>query len=213
MLRTHIASPAISARRSRVQVALVTLVLLFGGSGCSTPMPLPTVQNVDLERFMGDWFVLAHIPAGIERKAYNAVESYALRDDGKIATTYAFRKGSFEGPLKEYQPVGTVRDRESNATWDMQFLWPFQAEYLIVELDDDYGVTVIGRSKLDYVWVMARTPEIAPVQWDALEAKLVDLGYDLTRLRRVPHQWPDAEHPAQSRQDAVVRAAADPAAS
>jgi apolipoprotein D and lipocalin family protein len=176
-------------------------------------MPLPTVQDVDLERFMGDWFVLAHIPASIERKAYNAVESYALRDDGKIATTYVFRKGGFEGPLKEYRPVGTVRDRETNATWDMQFLWPFQAEYLIVELDDDYSVTIIGRSKLDYVWVMARTPEIAPEQWEALEAKLVELGYDLTRLRRVPHQWPDAEHPVQARQDAVARSSADPTAS
>ena len=193
MLRTHIASPAISARRSRVQVALVTLVLLFGGSGCSTPMPLPTVQNVDLERFMGDWFVLAHIPAGIERKAYNAVESYALRDDGKIATTYAFRKGSFEGPLKEYQPVGTVRDRESNATWDMQFLWPFRAEYRIVHLDDDYQYTIIGRTARDYVWIMARTPHVSEVDYQRLKAMVAAEGYDMNLLRRVPHKKIDPD--------------------
>lgn len=203
MLQTPTVRPARRRPPARGLVALLALALPLLGASCSSPMPLPTVQDVDLERFMGDWFVLAHVPASIERKAFNAVESYALRDDGKVATTYVFRKGGFDGPLKEYRPVGTVRDRETNATWDMQFLWPFQAEYLIVELDDEYSVTIIGRSKLDYVWVMARTPEISPERWTALEAKLVELGYDLTRLRRVPQQWPDPQHPVQARMDAV----------
>ena len=39
---------------------------------------------VDLDRFMGDWYVIANIPTAIETEAYNAIESYRLDDDGTI---------------------------------------------------------------------------------------------------------------------------------
>ena len=36
---------------------------------------LETVKYVDLERFMGDWYVIANIPTFIEKGAVNAIES------------------------------------------------------------------------------------------------------------------------------------------
>ena len=98
---------------------LVTLV------GCTSNPPLPTVERVDLDRFMGPWFVLAHIPALGEGDAYNAVESYELNEDGEIETTYNFRDGGFDADLETMRPVATVRDTQTNATWGMQFIWPF----------------------------------------------------------------------------------------
>ena len=88
-------------------------------SGCATAgrAPIPTVPRVDLPRFMGDWYVIAHIPTFIERNAYDAVESYALNPDGTIATTFTFREGGPDGPRKRYTPTGYVRDHDSNATW------------------------------------------------------------------------------------------------
>ena len=53
---------------------------LFALAGCQS-MPLPPLAplpKVDLERFMGDWYVIASIPTFIEKDAYNAVESYRL---------------------------------------------------------------------------------------------------------------------------------------
>ena len=64
----------------------------------TTPMnPITTVKQVDLERFMGDWYVIANLPTFIERDAYNAVESYRLTDEGTVATTFTFRRGCFDG--------------------------------------------------------------------------------------------------------------------
>jgi apolipoprotein D and lipocalin family protein len=34
--------------------------------------------SVDLERFMGDWYVIANIPTFIEKGAHNAVEGYQM---------------------------------------------------------------------------------------------------------------------------------------
>lgn len=169
---------------------LVWLGLGAGLSACSTQPPLPTVAKVDLPRFMGPWYVIATIPTFLEKDAWNAVETYELAADGTIATTFNFRKGSFEGPLKTYHPRGFVRDTTTNATWGMQFLWPFKAEFLITHLDERYTWTVIGRTARDYVWIMARTPTMDEAQYQTLVAQLRTQGYPVERLRRVPQRWP-----------------------
>jgi apolipoprotein D and lipocalin family protein len=170
----------------RIHRAILLALILILTSGCQTMKPIHTVEHVDLNRFMGDWYVIANIPTFIEKDAYNAIESYRLDDDGTVATTFRFNKGSLDGPLKEYHPRGFIRDKKSNAVWGMQFIWPFKAEYRIIFLSDDYSKTVIGRSKRDYVWIMAREPAISDEEYDAILAFLREQGYDIKKLQKVP---------------------------
>jgi len=165
---------------------LATIWML--STGCQTMKPIHTVEAVDLKRFMGDWYVIASIPTFIEKNAYNAVESYRLDQDGTVATTFKFNKGDFNGPLKVYTPRGFVQDKSSNAVWGMQFVWPFKAEYRIIYLTEDYSQTVIGRTKRDYVWIMAREPSIPEEDYDRILGFLKDQGYKLDNLRKVPHR-------------------------
>ncbi|HSO83320.1 lipocalin family protein [Thiocapsa sp.] len=170
-------------------LSLITLVLAFA-SGCTEEggAPMDTVKQVDLERFMGKWYVIANIPTFVEKGAYNAVESYALNPDGTIATTFTFNKDGFDGPLKTHQPKGFVRDTNTNALWWMQFIWPFKADFRIVWLEPDYSITVIGRAKRDYVWIMAREPEIPQAKYDEIVAFLGGLGYDTSKIEKVPQR-------------------------
>jgi len=159
-------------------------------SACQASLPpLETVDYVDLERFMGDWYVIANIPTFVEKGAHNAVESYRLDEDGTIATTFTFRKDAFDGPEKQYHPRGYVRDTESNAVWGMQFVWPFKGDYRVIYLADDYSATIIGRNPRDYVWLMARSPAISDEQYRQAVQLIADAGYDTTQLQRVPQQW------------------------
>lgn len=135
---------------------------------------------------MGRWFVIANIPTFIEKSAWNATETYRRRDSDTIDTIFSYNKGAFDGPLKTWTPVGTVRPNSGNAVWDMQFIWPFKAEYRVIWLNDDYSVTVIGRSQRDYVWVMAREPVISDALRAEIDAFLRNEGYDLGKLREVP---------------------------
>lgn len=157
-------------------------------SGCARPPPLPTVADVDLDRFMGRWYVLASIPTFLERGAHNAVETYTRAADGTIDTTFTFRRHSFDGEVVEYRPRGYVTDG-SPGVWGMQFLWPIKAEYRIVQLAPDYSQTVIGRSKRDYVWLMARAPELTDTQYEQFLDLVRGLEYDATKIERVPHRW------------------------
>ena len=169
-----------------------TILALSLITGCATSLPpLRTVERVDLKRFMGTWYVIASIPTFIETDAFNGVESYRLDADGTVDTTFTFRKGAFDGPLKTYNPRGFIVDTASNATWGMQFIWPIKAEYLITHLSDDYGQTVIGRNKRDYVWIMARSPQIPEADYERIVAELAAQGYDVTKLRKVPQRWPE----------------------
>jgi apolipoprotein D and lipocalin family protein len=156
---------------------------------CASTTPIRTVDYVDLERFMGDWYVIANIPTFIEEGAHNAVESYRLDDDGTIATTFTFRKDGFDGDLQRYEPRGFVRDDPSQAVWGMQFIWPFKAEYLVIYLSDDYSRTIIGRSARDYVWLMARSPQIGADEYDAMLRILDEVGYDVSKVEKVPQSW------------------------
>lgn len=158
-------------------------------SGCASALPkLKPVEKVDLERFMGPWYVIACIPTLIETEAYNAIEKYSLLPNGTIDTVFTFNKGSFDGPLKKYNPRGFVVDNVNNSRWKMQFIWPFKSEYLITYLDEDYTQTIIGRNKRDYFWIMARTPQIPEADYERLLNILKEEGYDVTKVRKVPQQ-------------------------
>lgn len=163
---------------------------MLGLCGCvhDTMKPIAPVPQVVLPRFMGDWYVIAHIPSFVERNAYDAVESYAMRPDGRIQTTFRYRNKSFDAPLKTMRPVGTIEPGTGNAVWAMQFIWPIKAQYIVAYLDPSYTETIIARDARDYAWIIARTARISD---DALAAdieRLRQMGYDTSKLRRVPQQ-------------------------
>ena len=152
--------------------AWVLIAGFLGACGSQRP-PIHTVPKVDLSRFMGPWYVIANIPTFVEKGAHNAIESYRLNPDGSIATTFTFREGGFEGPEKRHEPTGFVKDTQSNAIWDMQFFWPIKSDYRIVYLSEDYGETIIGREARDYVWIMARKPQLSEDQLQILIYKII----------------------------------------
>lgn len=178
----------ISPRTTAALALGATTIALL--SACqSTRPPIATAANVDLHRFMGDWYVIASIPTFIERGAHNAVESYRLAPDGTVETTFTFNKGAFDGPRKQYTPRGFVRDARSNSVWGMQFIWPIKADYRIVYVSESYDRTIIGRQARDYVWIMARTPEIAEADYQHLLGFVARLGYDPADVQKVPQRW------------------------
>ncbi len=171
------------------KILLLSILMLLSACGSQNLKPIITVDFVDLERFMGDWYVIANIPTFIETDAHNAIETYAMNDDGSIATTFTFSDGAPDGERKKYEPTGFIVDEQSNALWDMQFIWPFKAEYRVIYLDDDYQTTIIGRSKRDYVWLMSRESSIDENSYAALLAFIEAQGYDLSKVQRVPQDW------------------------
>ena len=167
----------------------ITLTNCNDRSDFKSTETMKTVNYVDLEKYMGDWYVIANIPTFIEKNATNAIESYKLSSDGIIHTTFSFYEGSPEGEKKIYRPKGFVFNKETNAEWRMQFLWPFKMPFLIIELDEDYSYTVIGYPSKKYVWIMARDPQMEEKRYNLILDNLSKIGYDISLIQKVPQIW------------------------
>lgn len=189
-------------RNNIVSTLMLACIILL--VSCQSPSnPLPTVSQVDLESFMGAWYVAGYTPILVDGKAHNATEHYYLKPDGRIQTTYQYRKGGFDGPLKTFRPTGFVHNKETNSEWRMQFVWPFKAAYLILHYDETLGETIIGHPKRKYAWIMLRKPEHDEATYERLLNKLVELGYDRDLIQRLPQDWSNE----QLRQEMMEEAA------
>lgn len=175
---------------ARLLTALAVLVVAGCGSVPVSDAPLPLAADVDLDRFTGAWYVLGGRLTSFEDGAHNAIEHYARDGETRMATTFAFRRDGFDGPCKRYRPTGFVQPESGNAIWRMQFVWPLRLDYRILELAPDYSRVVIGREARDYVWIMARSPEIDAAAWTELVERIASWGYDPESIRRVPQRWP-----------------------
>ena len=182
-------------RRPLAALLMIALTAALTACGVSPEkVTVPVVEKVDLQRFMGPWYVIGVIPTFIEKDIYNAIETYELAPDGTIKTTFTFNQGAFDGEAKVMNPKGFVIPGTHNAIWGMQFIWPIKAEYVISHVDAGYTETIIARSARDYVWIMARTPTIDDQRYAALVKKVADMGYDVSKLVKVP-QTPTAVTP------------------
>ena len=169
-------------------IGLIILALV----GCTSKgIKMNTVQNVNLDKFMGDWYVLAGRFTFLEVDVHNGIERYTWNQDkARIDVDFIYNKGSFAGPKKSIPQKAWVFDQVTKAHWKISPFWPPKFDYLIVDLDENYRWTAIGVPSQKYLWIMARdwqNPE-ATIQ-EAIRS-LKAKGYDSNNLVRVPHQWP-----------------------
>lgn len=192
--------PLMPARTNMARIDLTTAVLLCGlfTSACatfsaSTPSPVAIAPSVDLQRYSGDWYLIAHIPTSRDIEAHNAQENYALRPDGSIGITYRNRLGGFDGGHKLMTPTAYVIENSNNALWGVRFgwYWPFIYEYRIAHVEPDYSVVIVARSKRDFLWLFSREPRIENAQLTRYTELVKSWGYDVSKLIRVPQQWPN----------------------
>ena len=160
-------------------------------TGCAlNDAPLPTAENVNIDRFMGRWYVHGYTPIIVDKDAHNAIEHYRLDADKKIQTTYQFRDGGVDAKIKTLTPVGWVDEEvDSNAEWRMQFIWPFTSDYIILHLDADYSETIIAHPSRKYAWIMLRSDTMSDADYDRLLSKLKAVGYDTNLMQKLPHDW------------------------
>lgn len=151
---------------------------------------LPSATFVDLDQYLGDWYVIARIPPPFELNAINAVESFHWnKREKRIDITYHHNEGDAEGPLRKFQQKAWISDEQTNAEWKVQFFRPLKFTYKILEVASDYSWTIIGTASKNFVWILARRPHLDEDIYETLLEKLESWDYDLTRLRKVPQIW------------------------
>jgi apolipoprotein D and lipocalin family protein len=150
--------------------------------------PLQLAPAVDLNRYMGRWYVIANIPYFAERGFVGSYVEYRRLPDGDIDDLYFGRKHSFDAPLERHALRDTVVANSNNAQWRACFFWPLCFAYPIVYVDPDYRYALVGYPDRSWGWVFAREPDIDEVSYRGLLQRFDAQGYDTARFQRVPQK-------------------------
>ena len=171
----------------KILLAISFLALLSGCSTFQKPDPLPTVERVDLDRFMGKWYVIGSVQTIVDRNPYNSTTTYTRANRG-IDITYDFNAGDFGGKPKTYTVRAMVDNPGINSDWEVRYVtWPFESDYRVIHLEPDYSVAVVGQPSRKFVWILSRQKSIDAPLYSDIILYLQELGYDVGKIRLVPH--------------------------
>jgi len=168
--------------------ALIALTLLT--AACATepgPDAPRTVGTVDLARYAGSWFEVARFPTSFQDSARVRCEqvtaTYTARADGAITVVNRCRNALDGGA--ERVAEGVARSASpGNDRLRVSFFWPFFGDYWVIGLDPAYRWAVVGAPGRDYLWILSRTPQMTPADFDSAVAIARREGFDTGRLRR-----------------------------
>lgn len=143
----------------------------------------PTISKpVDLKSYLGDWYDIGHYPVSFQRNCYGSMANYSLNEDGTIKVINTCNKGSLDGPKKEVEGKAWVVDKTTNAKLKVQFFWPFKGDYWILEYGDDYKWAIVGHPKLEYLWILSRTPTLDEATLSYILQRITEYGYDTDKI-------------------------------
>lgn len=163
------------------------LLFLFMGILPAAPNPLNVVPSVDLHRYAGKWYEIAHLPAWFQRSCQSdTTATYTLRPDGKITVLNECRKS--DGSLKSARGAARLADPSGpNSKLRVSFFWPFYGDYWIIDLDPAYQWAVVGEPGRKYLWILARQPHLDEATLSAILQRARQQGYDLAPLIYTKH--------------------------
>lgn len=160
-----------------------------GGNATSrTSGPLTTVAALDVQRYMGTWYEIAKYPNWFQKKCIAETKAeYHLQAGGSVQVINRCRRenGDMDEAVGEARQIGPSTSAKLKVRFApawlslLPFVW---GDYWVVDLDESYQLVAVAEPKREYLWVLSRTPKIAPGDYDALLGRLKAQGFDLSRL-------------------------------
>ena len=183
-------------RRSGLATLVVTLVLLVGCTG--VPDGIEPVSPFDITRYQGTWYDIIRLDHTFERGLSNVTAIYDLRDDctvGVVNRGFDHEKCRWS----EAEGIARFRGQTSEASLSVTFFWPFAGGYHVFALDQkDYGYALVASPSRDYLWILARRPDLSVQIRNDLVNSARKHGFPVDDLILVDHGPPTCAHGAST---------------
>jgi apolipoprotein D and lipocalin family protein len=160
---------------------------------CAKSQDLQTVDSVDIEKYLGQWYEVASFPASFQKGCRCTTAEY-LMEPGKnyIRVINKCLKLSKSGSKMTVAKGKAFPVKGSgNARLKVQFFWPFKGDYYIIELAGDYSFAVVGHPERNYLWILSREPYMTKDTYNMLLEKIRQKGFDISRLQLTEHNCED----------------------
>lgn len=171
-----------------IAIASLGAGMLTGTVNAATPQ---TVPQVELNRYLGKWYEIAHLPMFFQRKcARNTTANYNLKPNGHIEVINQCETA--EGKIKASTGDAYAIDK-TNSKLKVSFLpkglrWlPFtKGDYWVLKVDENYKTALVGGPTNKYLWILSRTPHIDKATYQAYLQAAQQQGYDTSKLIITP---------------------------
>jgi apolipoprotein D and lipocalin family protein len=145
---------------------------------------LEVVPHVELEKYLGKWYEIAHLPAKFQDGCNETTATYTLLDNGAISVLNTCKRN---GKVKLAKGKAKVVDKTTNAKLKVTFLWPFYGDYWIIKLGNDYDYAVVGTPNRKYLWILSRTPQMDDKLFSQLIEFVKSNGFNVESLIKTIH--------------------------
>ncbi|MGM8899974.1 lipocalin family protein, partial [Psychrobacter sp. 1Y4] len=148
----------------------------------STPT---TVDSVDLNEYAGTWYEIGRLPMYFQRKcAGDVTANYTQKTDGSgivVTNKCVSEDGSgitAEGLAKPVDESGSKLKVTFLPKW-IRWIPVGRADYWVLARDADYKTALVGTPDKEYLWLLARSPNISQETYTKYRQIAQQQGYDL----------------------------------
>ena len=155
---------------------------ILGLFSCKSVKELPTVKEVNLEKYAGKWFEIAKLPNRFEKGLECATATYTIKKNGKIEVFNQAYLSNNKSKVKNIKGTAWVPDSAYPGRLKVRFFWPFSGDYHIIYLDEKYNHVLVGSPSRKYLWILARTKQIDDATYNKLLEIAKTNGFDINKV-------------------------------
>ncbi len=146
---------------------------------------LEVVPHVELEKYLGKWYEIAHLPIRFEEGCTDTTATYTISKDGNVSVLNECLR---DGKAKQTKGKAKVVDKNTGAKLKVTFFWPFSADYWIINLGENYEYAVVGTPNCKYLWILSRTPQMDDKLFSQLIESVKSKGFNVNNLIITSHK-------------------------
>lgn len=151
-----------------------------------------TVDSVDLKKYAGTWYEIGRLPMYFQRNcASDVTATYIEKTDGsgiKVINQCKAQDGSAitaEGLAKPADASGSKLKVTFLPSW-IRWLPVGRADYWVLARDADYKTALVGTPDKEYLWLLARSPNVSQETYAKYRQIAQKQGYDLKEFKLTP---------------------------
>lgn len=152
---------------------------------------IKTMEYVDLHKYIGVWYEIAHTPNWFEIDCTNVQAVYKLRPDGNLDVLNKCMGKN--GQPQEAKARGWIVDKTTNSKLKVSFVnipglrTLTAGNYWVVYVSEDYNYAVVSDAEGKYVWILSRHKRISDEKYNELLQKCVESGINPDKMLMIEH--------------------------
>ena len=136
------------------------------------------VKEIDIKRFMGNWYEVARLCTNGKKNNLVAVTLEASMDPkGIIHLFLTGHKLTPYGPVKNLRGKGKWNEKKPGRVRNAFFL-NFYMDYYILHVEEDYSTSIISDQTGTRLHILSRRPSLSVEEVSSIRDKILLLGYD-----------------------------------